>query len=253
MEADPFDPLDLRKPAAELRQAALAVEIRAVAGDVLGDHDQLLDPVGGQIPGLVHHVLQGAGTVAAPYVGDGTKGAEVVAALRNAKIGPARARGDHTGDLLHRGTGITEEAGLPPLQDRVSGLYDVTEAADAKHRVDLGQLLQDAALIPLGKAAADDEPAQLSGFFQLRHFQNVVYGLTFGSVDKPAGIDDSQICSLRVRDQGVTRLVQQIEHLFAVDQILGTAKRDQRKGFLHSSSSISARCLARAARISSQE
>ena len=52
----------------------------------------------------------------------------------------------------------------------------------------------------------------------------------------------------------VAGLVQQIEHLLAVDQILGAAKRNQGKGFFHSSFLIffGSSASAGAARISSQ-
>ena len=198
MEPDPANPLDCGKLPAQLGQTAFPVQVRAVASDILGNHDQLLHAVLRQILRLRHHVFQTAGAVVSANVGDGAEGAEVVAALGNTQIGPAGTGGNHPGDLFHRGVPISEEACLPACQHCIRGFYDIAEASHAQYRVDFRQLLQDRVLVALGQTAADDQAAQLSCLFQLRHLQNSVNGLALCRVDKAAGVDDYRVSLGRV-------------------------------------------------------
>ena len=59
-EPYPLDAVYLRKLAAQAGKTALAVDIRAVAGDVLRDDDKLLDPVLRKLRRLVDDVLDRA-------------------------------------------------------------------------------------------------------------------------------------------------------------------------------------------------
>ena len=161
VEPDPFDPLDLAQLAAEPREAPLAVEVGAVARDVLRDDDQLFHPVRGQIPRLLQNMLDRPRAVAPADIRDRAEGAEVVAALRDAQIGPARPGGHDARQLLHRGVFIPEGGVALAGADAVRGLDDLAEAADAEHGVDLRELLEDAVLIALGEAAGDDDAAKL--------------------------------------------------------------------------------------------
>ena len=86
VEPDPVEgqPAQLRQ---ELPQPPAAVEVGAVAGDVLGDDDELPDPPLRQAPGLLQQGLEGPAAVAAPEGGDDTVGAAVVTALRDLEVG----------------------------------------------------------------------------------------------------------------------------------------------------------------------
>ncbi len=238
VEPDPLDALDLRKLLTELRKAAFPVEIGAVARNVLRDDDELPDAVGGKLPCLRDDVFEPSRAVVPPDVGDRAEGAEVVAALRDAQVSPARPGGHDAGDLLHGGVFIAEEACAAPREHRVGGAHDVPEAPDAEHGVDLRQLLQDRILVALAQTARDDQTAQPALLLELRHLQNVVDGLALRGVDEAAGIHDREIRPLRLGHQREAGLVEKVEHLLAVDQILGAAKRDHGKGFLHQSSSM---------------
>ena len=140
VEPDPFNTLDFGQLPAQSGKAPPAVQIGAVAGDVLGDDDQLFYPVGGQIPRLLQDILHAPGAVTAPDIGDGTEGAEVVAALCDPEIGPGGAGGDHSGDLVHRGAVAAEKAQIPALHYGVGRCHDVLEIPYAQNGVDLRQL-----------------------------------------------------------------------------------------------------------------
>ena len=140
VETDPLYPLDFGQLTAQGGKTPLAVQVGAVAGDVLGDDDQFLHPVGGQIVCLLQYILHAPGAVTAPDIGDGTEGAEIVAALRDSEIGPGGAGGDHSGDLVHRGAVAAEQAQIPALHYGVGRRHDVLEIAHAQNGVDLRQL-----------------------------------------------------------------------------------------------------------------
>ena len=233
VEPYPLDAVYLGQAAAELGQTAPAVQVGAVAGDVLRDDDKLLDAVRSEIARLLDDVLHIAGAVAAADKGDGTEGAEVVAALGDAQICPARTGGDNAGDLVNGGAVVAEGACTSPRHYGVCRTDDIAEAADAEHGVNFRHLGHDAVLISLGKTAGDDKPAELAGLLELRHFKDIVDSLALRSVNKAAGVHDGKVCSLRIGDERIARLAHKVEHLFAVDKILGTAERDHRKGFFH--------------------
>ena len=186
-----------------------------------------------EIARLLDDVLHIAGAVAAADKGDGTEGAEVIAALGDAQICPARTGGDNAGYLVNGGAVVAEGACTSPRHYGVCRTDDIAEAADAEHGVNFRHFGHDAVLISLGKTAGDDKPAELARLLELRHFKDVVDSLTLRSVNKAAGVHDSKVGSLRIGDESIACLAHEVEHLFAVDKILGTAKRDHRKGFFH--------------------
>ena len=162
MQTDPFDAFDGGKPAAELRKTALPVTVRPVAGDVLGNDDQLFHTRPRKALGLAYHRLHRARAVASPDIGDCAEGTEVVAALRNAQPGPARPCGDDPGDFLHGCAVICEGSKRSPCEDGLGGRDDLREAADPEHGVNLRQLFLYLRLIALGKTAGHDDRAEPS-------------------------------------------------------------------------------------------
>ena len=239
VQADPDNALDFRELSAELGKAPVPVQVRAVTGDILGNHNKLLHTVLRQILRLLQDVLHLSGAVSAPDIGDGTEGAEVVAALRNAQVGPGGPGGDHTGDLIHGGAVVGKGAKGSLFQHGLRRRDNIGVAANAEHRVNLRQLPLDGILIPLRKAAGHNDGAERAAFFQLSRLQDGVNGLGLGRVDKTAGVDNGNVRPVRVRNQSKPGLRHQIEHLLAVYQVFGTAERYECKCMFHKGSSES--------------
>ena len=186
-----------------------------------------------QIPGLLQNVFHGAGTVTSTNVRYGTESAEIVAALGNAQVGPART-GGHDSGYLFNGSAVVGKAAEGFLgYDRLCGFGNIPEAAHAQNGIYLRQLLKYAVLVPFAEAAGNNYASQFSRFLKLCHLKNVVYGLALGGFDKAAGIDYDKIRPLRLQHEGKAGLAHKVEHLFAVYKILGTAKRYHSKSLFH--------------------
>ena len=208
----------------ELAQPAAAVAVGAVPGDVLGDDQQLLHPALRQAPGLLQQGLEAPAAVPAPEVGDDAVGAAVVTALGDLQVGGIGGRGHQPRPVLHGVVNVPEVGGGVPLHHRLDGGDDVGIAAGAQNPVHLGQLLQDLILVALGKAAGHQQLLQLAGVFQRGDGQNGVDGLTFGRVNKAAGVDHRHVGPLGLSGDGIARRPAQSHHLLGVHQILGTAQ-----------------------------
>ena len=204
-----------------------AVPVGAVAGDVLGDDDELLDAPLRQDPGLLHHVLHGAAAVPAPELGDDAEGTPVVAALGDAEVGVPGRGGEDPAELVHRGVDVPEAAGPLPGHDGLHRLHDVPVAAGAQNAVHLGQLLRDLLPVALRHAPGDQDLFQLPLLLQRRHAEDVLDGLLVGAGEKAAGVDHRHVGPLRCIGQGVARLAAQGHHLLAVDHVFLAAQGDE--------------------------
>ena len=206
------------------RQLPLAVQIQSVAGDILGDDNDLLDAGIRQLFGLRQHVLHAAAAVAAPQGGDHTEGAAVVAALGNAQKGVVPGCGQHPLQLLHRFIDAVKIPGRFAVGQRAERLHDTAVAAGAHDAVHLRQFLRQLLLIALGQAAGHQDLTHKALFFQVCHRQNGVDGLLLGAVNKAAGVDDHHVRAGLFVLQGDTRITAQGHHLLGIHQILGAAQ-----------------------------
>ena len=155
VEPDPVE-VQLAELLEELRQLVLAVEVGAVAGDVLGNDDQLLHPGGGQLRCLVQQLVHGTAAVLATEGGDHAVGAVVVAALGDPQIGIPRGRGQNALTALVGGVDIPQMAGLFALFHHLGdGRGNVAVAAGTQQAVHLRQLMENILFIALGHAAGD--------------------------------------------------------------------------------------------------
>ena len=239
MQADPFDAFDLREFTAQLGQAVPAVEVRSIECNILGNDDQFSDAMCGEIGCLFQDVLHRAGTVSAADVWNGAESAEIAAALRNAQIGPTRPGSDNAPEFFHRCTVAAKGSECFAAYDALGSFNNVSETAHSQNGVDLRQFLQNGILVALRKAACDNDPAQMAALFQLGHLKNVVDRFAFGGINKAAGVDNDKVCPVCLRHEHKARLVHQIKHLFAVDEVFRAPQRDHRKCFFHQKSSDS--------------
>ena len=205
-------------------QHPLVVEVDAVAGDVLGDDDELLHPGVGQGLGLRQQGLHGTAAVAAPQLGNDTEGAPVVAALGDLQVGGVGGGGGDARPVLLRVVDIPEAVGRAPGHQLLQGGDDLGVAAGAHDAVHLGQLLHQLVLIALGQAAGDQQLAQLPLLFQLGQLQDILNGLALGGVDKAAGVEHRRVRPLGLGGDLMPSASDQCHHLLGVHQILGAAQ-----------------------------
>ena len=110
------------------------------------------------------------------------------------------------------------------------------EAADSENGIDLGKLLGDALAVALREAARDDYLAEPALGFELRHFENGVDSLAFCGVYKSAGVNDNGVRAVGGGGERIARLVEQIQHLLAVNEIFCTAQRNKGNSSVHQKS-----------------
>ena len=92
VQTDPVE-VELAQLAQQRRKLMFAVEVRAVARDVLRDNDEFLHARGGKLARLVEKLRHRAAAIAPAQARDHAIGAAVVAALGNAEIGIPWRRG----------------------------------------------------------------------------------------------------------------------------------------------------------------
>ena len=224
VEADPFDPFNGAQLGQQVSQGRTAVQVQAVAGDVLSHHDELLHAGLGQVPGLFQDGLLGAAAELAPDVGDDAVGAAVVAALGDAQPGPVIGGADHTVGLRDGGVDVAKVGdGLAGL-DAVNDLTDLLITPHADEAIHVGAETCHLVLLPLGHAAGDDDLLDLTGLLHLHQLFDFAHGLVPGLLKEAAGVHHHGVAVLRPQGHLVTGLVGLPDHLLAVDLILGTAK-----------------------------
>ena len=101
---------------------------------------------------------------------------------------------------------------------------DFVTAKHANNMVNLGELVQQRWAESLWQTARDDHTLSFSGSFEIEHFPDHRFGFGARTIDKPAGIDDDEISTIRFAHQRIPIESQRTQHLFTVHQILGTAE-----------------------------
>ena len=212
----------------QLCQLVLAIQVRAIAGDVLSNDQQLLHPGGGQLGGLIQQFVHGTAAVLAPQGGNDAVGTVVVTALGDAQIGIPWRRGQDALAALVGSVNVADVAGPQSLLHNLhNGPGNITVAAGSQDAIHLRQLLQHVVLIPLCHAASDQNFLDLARFFQLGHLQNVVNGLLTGGGQKAAGIDHHHVAAFGGCLNVIARSLTGCHHLLAVHLVLGTAQGDK--------------------------
>ena len=254
VQADPVE-IQLAQLTQQLRQLLLAIEVHAVAGDILRDDDALFHAVRRQGTSFGQNVLHGAAAVAAPQLGDDAVGTAVGAALGNAQIGDVGGGRQHAGQLLHRAVDVTEVGAVLAGHHLLHGGHNVAIVGGAHHAVDLRQFRPHFVPVALAQTAGHQNFLHLARRFQLGGGEDRLNGLRLGAVDKAAGVDDHHVAAVDVLLHGHACLQAHGHHLLRVDAVFVAAKGD--KGYVHKSprfySSISSPRRFRAGRMSLHE
>ena len=226
----PLDAVYLRKLAAQAGKTALAVDIRAVAGDVLRDDDKLLDPVLAQAPvasSMMFSIggLSGSGRGCTGIAQKAQKLLQPSAMRRYAQPGPVETtRGiSSTAALL-----LPNRLSLRPVADGVRRPRRYRRSCQrlARRRSPAARSVS-MSLYRSARQPVTIMAAELSGLFQLGHLENVVDGLGSWRLSmKPQVLTIARSAPIRLGDKLVARLAHKVQHLLAVDKILGAAKRD---------------------------
>ena len=163
--------IELAQLTQECGKLVLAVQVRAVARDVLRDDDEFLHARGRKLARLVQKFVHRAAAVTAAQARNDAVGTAVVAALGDAQVRIPRRRGQNARAALHAVLNIAHVAGAQPAgrHDLIDRAGDLAVAAGAEHRVDLRQLMEHIVLVALRHAAGDDDLFELAIFFELRH------------------------------------------------------------------------------------
>ena len=228
VNANPVYPLDFGKLTQQLRKQTFVFrQIRAVTAGVLSHHDQFLHAGAGQHPCLVEHIVHLTAAVLAPQGGDHTVGTAIVAALRDFDVGIMLRSGENPpGFLLRRVNGV-KLGNRVSFQQRFDGRYDFRIAARTQDTVHLWHFLDNLVLVALRKAAGNQNLSDLPLCLQRTGHENMVDGLRFGGINKPAGVDHNHIAAHNLTTDGVPRLLDTVHHPLAVHLVFGTSKGDK--------------------------
>jgi len=119
---------------------------------------------------------------------------------------------------------LSEPAGVPAGHCFLNYLNDFGVASHAHKGVHLRKLRENLVPVPLGQAACHYDFPELPGLLELRHLQDVLYGLAFGAINEAAGVDYHRVGFFRLGNHAVAGLGDQREHLLAVYKVFGAAK-----------------------------
>ena len=229
MYPHPMNAVDTAQLTQQFRQKPLMLrEIRSVAAGILGDNDQFLDTGCCQKPGLVKHIIHGPAAELATQRRDHAVGTAVIATFSDLDVGKIFRCGHHTAGLQFRLVNRIKHRHFHIVGEHsFEYRHDAVIAAGAQNAVNLRHLLQDLMLIPLGKAACDQDLADLAGFLQLGSLQDIVDGLSLSRVNKSAGVDHHRVAAHRIHGHFVARFLHTVHHSFTIHLVLGAAQGDK--------------------------
>ena len=81
--------------------------------------------------------------------------------------------------------------------------------------------------MPLHQTTCDDDALDLALFFAANCVVNHFERLVFRCFEEAAGVDDDRVGALIFVDEFETRLLEDAEHLLAVDKVLRAAEADE--------------------------
>ena len=221
MQTDPLDALDRRQLPAQPREAAFAVEVSAVARQLLGNDLKFLDALCHQALHFRHNVLDAAALLLACNNGDGAIGTVAVAALAYFEVGIMGGCGDptFTGGFLVIGSSEVGDYLLPvelPIK-----------------LVHLGQFRLQFLEVALRKATHHDELPQFALLLPLGKPENHVDAFLLRVADETASVHDGNVPR---RLLGIVRHAEAVklqlaDELLAVNEVLAATEGNKVDSF----------------------
>ena len=224
----PLDLLDFHKLLQETRQGRLAVDVLAVIRRILSDEYDLPGALGGKACDLALDVIHRSAAKASANQRNGTESAAMVAALGNLHISRIDRRRQNTRRLR-----IVDNLILSCQDDAVARqslthrLHDTVPCTRADDGVGLGHVVQKLLMIAFPETACDDERATAARFLVLRHIEHRRDGFLLRRLDESACIDDDDLRFCRIGRKFDAVVLQDAEHDFRIDEILGAAEADE--------------------------
>ena len=227
--------LDFAQFLQELHETRLAIEVTPILRRILRNEYNFLDPVRRELLYLIADILDRAAAVITANIGNRAESTAVVATLGDFHIGRIARRGADTRRLL-----IIERLILArdnhalAFQRSLYCLHNAAPRARTYDGISLGDIIEQFLLVTLTETARDNQTAAAPGLLVLGHIEHRRDGLLLGRLDKGTRIDDKDISLCWLVRNLDTMLLQNSQHNFRIDEILGTTKTD--KTCFHASS-----------------
>ena len=217
VEPDPLDAGQTGHAVHELGYHAFAVEVCAVARQLLCDDLKLLDAFCHQRLDFLQDVLYGAALLPSRDDGYSTVCAVSVAAFAYLEVGVVRGCSEASV------VGCLVVIGIAQVGD---DLLPVEFSVEAVH---LGQFGLQFLEVPLREASHDDELPQLALLLALCQPQNHVDALLLGVGDESAGVHDGDVAAgiFGIVRHAVAAKLQLADELLAVHEVLAAAEGDE--------------------------
>ena len=210
----------------QLRQAAFAVKVLAVAGGILRHQIQLGHARFRQTAALLQDILHGAAAEPPPNERNGAIAAAVVAALRHLDVGKPRLVGQDPLPFHRKALFLSVFYKVIALYSFPDGLPDPAVAAQTQHHVHLRDLRSQLGAVALRQTAGHGHAFQAALALGGAAFQNGIDGFLFGVLDKAAGIHDDRVAFGHIAADLISLAGQHSQQALGVHLVLAAPQRD---------------------------
>src|SRR5512133_1859102 len=227
-QTDPAQPVNSGQAANQGFQGRTILHVAAVAGNILGDHVDFLDPTGDQYFSLSHQRVQRSGAIGTAQLRDDAVGTAVGAPLTDLQVGvPGGRRVEARQGFIVNVIRIPDVLQLTLYAAFFSqnfGNAGVVTGADED--IHLGQFMGQFFLITLRQAPRNDQGVAAAIALALGQVQDGIDTFLLGLFDKGTGIDDDNIGIFFVSGDLVLLLGEHPQHDLGINQVLRAAKAD---------------------------
>ena len=208
----------------KLGKLIVAIDILTVASCVLRNECELLAAKCLKILCLGNNIFHGAGTEATANGRNCTVCATVVASLGNLKICRIFGSGEHSVTAKANTVFILKRGIFLTLKHLTNRFYNVVNASNTKHCINLGKFVKNIVTISLRKATRNNKATEISVFLKVSNIQNVFNGFFFSRFNKSASVYNNNVCLGLVRSYLIARNNELMEHNLSVELIFGTTE-----------------------------